>query len=161
MVCQGCTCTYRYGGIHVEAEVFTPWMIELLQITMPRCGILQQHEWPNSCNVNLYEHGGMSVGWHSDDESLFQGKFNDTRIISLSLGATRKFEVRLNWPDVGEKPVRQLLLSDGDLCTMEGMLQKHYQHRVPNEGNVRGARINLTWRWNVKHTPQCPASRRR
>ena len=26
------------------------------------------------------------------------------RIISLSLGATRKFELRLNWPEAGVKP---------------------------------------------------------
>ena len=68
------------------------------------------------CNSN------RSSGWHSDDERLFQGKFRDcrtvkdvpgvilsrtvsscvhpvSRIISLSLGATRKFELRRNWPE--------------------------------------------------------------
>ena len=30
------------------------------------------------------------------------------------------------------------MLGDGDLCTMEGMMQKHYQHRVPKENNIRG-----------------------
>jgi len=161
MVNPGCVCVYGYGGIQVQPEVFPQWMADLMELTMPHCGIFNRAEWPNCCNLNLYEHGGMSVGWHSDDERLFQGKFQDIRIISLSLGVTRKFELRSNWPDPGERPVRQMALGNGDLCTMEGMMQKHFQHRVPNEGNISGARINLTWRWVARHSPQCPAQRRR
>jgi alkylated DNA repair dioxygenase AlkB len=136
-------------------------MTDMMKIVMPKCGFNDPSIWPNSCNLNLYEDGGMSVGWHSDDESLFQGKFNDICIISLSLGAGRKFELRANWPAEGERPVQYIILGDGDLCTMEGMTQKHFQHRVPKENNVTAPRINLTWRWTVKHTPKCPASRRR
>jgi len=161
MVCQGCACTYKYGSVQVDPEVYPPWMLELMEMTMPLCGIPNREAWPNSCNLNLYEDGAMSVGWHSDDERLFNGKFQDIRIISLSFGARRKFELRPNWPAPGEKPVYQMQLGDGDLCTMEGMMQKHYQHRVPKEGYVQGPRINLTWRWTTRHTPQCPASRRR
>jgi len=101
------------------------------------------------------------VGWHSDDEPLFQGKFRDIMIISLSLGVKRKFELRFNWPEEGEKPVRSFQLGSGDLMTMEGMTQKHMMHRVPKEENVKGSRINLTWRWVIKHTPKCPVGRSR
>ena len=49
---------------------------------------------PNSCNVNRYDTGKDFVGWHSDDEKLFS-TFNDqTMIVSLSLGASRTFEIR-------------------------------------------------------------------
>jgi alkylated DNA repair dioxygenase AlkB len=157
----GCDCKYRYGRIEVEPQIFPPWMLQLMSVLMPLAGISDPSRWPNSCNLNLYEDGGMSVGWHSDDESLFQGKFNDIRIISFSLGVRRKFEIRANWPEEGERPIRTIMLGDGDLCTMEGMLQKHFQHRVPKEGNIDGERINLTWRWVVKHTPRCPATRMR
>jgi len=157
----GCSCIYRYGRIEVEPQQFPPWMLQMMAVIMPLAGINDPTGWPNSCNVNLYEDGGMSVGWHSDDESLFQGKFQDIRIISLSLGVTRKFEIRANWPGEGERPVRSIMLGDGDICTMEGMLQKHFQHRVPKEGNIDGERINLTWRWVAKHTPRCPVSRTR
>merc|ERR1719499_1764172 len=136
-------------------------MVEVMQTVMPYCGLPDMANWPNSCNLNLYEDGGMSVGWHSDDERLFQGKFQDIRILSLSLGVTRKFELRANWPEEGENPILGMMLGNGDLLTMEGMTQKHYQHRVPKEGNVRGPRINLTWRWIVKHNPQCAADRQR
>jgi len=160
MVKRGCTCTYRYGQIEVPPLEYPPWMLELMGVVMPCCGLKDRNDWPDSCNVNLYTDGGMSVGWHSDDEQLFQGKFRDILIISLSLGVKRKFELRLNWPDDDEKPVRRFMLGSGDLMTMEGMTQKHMQHRVPKEDNINGARINLTWRWVVKHTPKCPTCRR-
>merc|ERR1712187_157933 len=156
MVAEGCTCTYRYGGIQVQPQIFPPWMLALMQAVMPRCGLGPGASLPNSCNLNLYEDGNMSVGWHSDDEPLFQGKFRDCRIISLSLGTRRRFELRLNWPGEQEQPLIWLQLGNGDLCTMEGMPQKHLQHRVAKEANVSGARINLTWRWIVKHDPRCP-----
>mmetsp|Transcript_78854 Transcript_78854/g.203118 ORF Transcript_78854/g.203118 Transcript_78854/m.203118 type:complete len:130 (-) Transcript_78854:66-455(-) len=128
---------------------------------MPLCGLPSQADWPDSCNLNLYEDGGASVGWHSDDERLFQGKFVDIRIISLSFGQKRKFELRANCPEEGEKAVKRIMLGSGDLMTMEGMTQKHFQHRVPKEACAAGARINLTWRWILKHNPQCPAGRTR
>merc|ERR1711972_757559 len=148
-------------GIEVEPQTYPPWMLQIMTVIMPLAGLPDANSWPNSCNLNLYEDGGMSVGWHSDDESLFQGKFQDCRIISFSPGAKRKFELRANWPEEGEKPVRVIMLGDGDLCTMEGMVQKHFMHRVPREGGVDGPRINMTWRYNVKHTPRCPAARSR
>merc|ERR1711974_198328 len=92
MGASGCTCTYRYGGVEVAPQEFPPWMQELMQEAMPYCGFKTPTEWPNGCNLNLYEDGGMSVGWHADDERLFQGRFLDCRIISLSLGQKRKFE---------------------------------------------------------------------
>jgi len=49
----------------------------------------------------------------------------------------------------------RLRLSDGDICTMEGLLQKHYRHRVPVERPSMAPRINLTWRW-VAHDSGCP-----
>merc|ERR1719171_772285 len=97
----------------------------------------------------------MSVGWHADDEPLFQGKFSDCSIISLSLGAMRTFEIRVNHPEDGERPLIKTKLRSGDLLTMEGMLQKYYQHRIPKEA-AQGPRINLTWRWIKKHASNCP-----
>ncbi|CAK8997871.1 Alpha-ketoglutarate-dependent dioxygenase alkB homolog 3 (Alkylated DNA repair protein alkB homolog 3) (mAbh3) [Durusdinium trenchii] len=156
MVYFDCTCTYRYGRIEVEPQRYPPWMCTLMHWVMPCCGINEQKDWPNSCNLNLYQDGSASVGWHADDEHLFQGKNRDCRIISLSLGATRSFELRRNW---SEADTIRLPLTAGDLCTMEGMVQKHLQHRVPREDQVRAPRINLTWRWIVRHSPGCPARR--
>jgi len=117
--------------------------------------------WPNSANLNLYANSSQSVGWHADDESLFQGKFNDIRILSLSLGVKRTFQLRINHAEEWEKAIKVLPLGNGDLMTMEGMTQKHYNHRVPKEEVVSGERINLTWRWVRKHAPRCPIGRSR
>merc|ERR1719277_595418 len=97
---------------------------------MPYCGLNDPQSWPDCCNMNLYEDGGAGVGWHADDESLFQGKFQDILIVSLSFGVTRGFELRCNCPDEGDPRggLFRLLLSSGDIMTMEGMTQKHMQH---------------------------------
>lgn len=156
MVAPGCECPYNYGGIEVKAQVFPTWMFEVMRIYMPLCGFAEQSKWPNSCNLNLYENGSQSVGWHADDEALFQGLRNDIRILSLSLGQRRKFRLKKTWPQEGEEPdCHTFMLSSGMLCTMEGMVQKHYQHCVPKEKEDLGPRINLTWRWIVKHHKVC------
>lgn len=154
MTNKTCTCRYRYGGAEVPPEPYPDWMQEILAACMPLCGLTRPTEWPNSCNLNLYIDGQHSVGWHADNESLFQGKAKDCRIISLSLGQTRRFELQSKG-----SLVHRLDLSDGDLCTMEGMMQKYYTHRVPKD-NARGIkeRINLTWRWVVAHNPDCAAA---
>jgi alkylated DNA repair dioxygenase AlkB len=160
MVKEGCTCKYRYGSVEVPPETYPPWMHDILSVYMPFCGIQDPADWPNGCNVNLYENGSHAVGWHSDDEILFQGRFRDIRILSLSLGQPRKFELRKNWPEEGEEADMRMTLGCGALCTMEGMTQKHYMHRVPRDSDNLGPRINLTWRWVVKHTGNCPLNRR-
>lgn len=159
MVGPHCDCHYCYGRFFVAPVPYPPWMVSLMEWIMPCCGINDSSQWPNSCNLNLYEGGDMSVGWHADDEQLFQGKFRDCKIISLSLGAARSFELRANWSSSDDATLN-LMLGDGDLCTMEGMVQKYFQHRVPRE-NLKGARINLTWRWILKHSTRCPAARAR
>ena len=133
MAANGCHCIYRYGGVEVRPQAFPTWMAEVLEAYMPYCGINDPTQWPDSCNVNLYENGAQSVGWHSDDEALFQGGQRDIRIVSLSLGQRRRFCLKLNWPEEGERPVQKLLLDSGCLCTMEGMVQKHFAHEVHKE----------------------------
>lgn len=151
MVSGGCTCTYKYGGVDVSPQPFPSWMEEIMSVYMPLCGIKSRADWPNSCNLNLYVDGSMAVGWHADDEKLFQGRQRGVRIISASFGATRTFEYRCVPPEPGSG---RLNLHDGDVCTMEGLSQKHYQHRIPRE-DASGPRINLTWRWVVVHRVEC------
>lgn len=153
-----CSCKYGYGGMQIKPIPFPPWMHDIMELIMPLCGLRDRSEWPNSCNLNLYENQDHSVSWHADNEKLFNGKFQDCPIISLSLGQERSFEFKA--PGIPEEPERQysgkLQLRDGDLCTMEGMFQKYYQHRVPRTDKKVKARINITWRWLVEHFDDCP-----
>eukprot|EP00927_Polykrikos_kofoidii_P019330 TRINITY_DN19023_c0_g1_i1.p1 TRINITY_DN19023_c0_g1~~TRINITY_DN19023_c0_g1_i1.p1 ORF type:complete len:343 (-),score=38.42 TRINITY_DN19023_c0_g1_i1:120-1148(-) len=158
MVAERCRCKYRYGGVEVDPSEFPPWMEELLEVCMPLCGIRGRARWPNCCNLNLYEDGGMTVGWHADDEELFQGSSSDCPIVSFSLGQARTFELKPTDSKEGEPATCKIEIRSGDLLTMEGLTQKHYLHRVPRQ-KTAGPRINLTWRWIRKHQARCPLSR--
>merc|ERR1712129_417707 len=94
------------------------------------------------------------MGWHADDEPIFQAAVQDALIMSLSLGATRAFELRPRHSDLTDGV--RVLLHDGDLCAMEGLCQKHYRHCVPLQEDEFNNRINLTWRYIVRHQPHCP-----
>mmetsp|Transcript_86790 Transcript_86790/g.156319 ORF Transcript_86790/g.156319 Transcript_86790/m.156319 type:complete len:636 (-) Transcript_86790:146-2053(-) len=150
-----CRCTYRYGGTSWKQVTMEPWFLKITERVREACGI---QEIPNSCNANLYVDGNQLVGWHSDNEPLFDAARRDALIISLSLGAGRMFQVHPN-DTPGE--ITEIRLKDGDLCTMEGLMQKHYKHRVPTDRSVQEARINLTWRWIVRHDAGCPSEDRR
>ncbi|CAK9116247.1 unnamed protein product [Durusdinium trenchii] len=77
-----CAGRYRYGGATVPPTAFTDWMSEVMSSCMPLCGLPSAADWPNSCNLNLYMDGEHSVGWHADDEVLFQGKVQDCRLLA-------------------------------------------------------------------------------
>lgn len=132
---------YSYGGTKWQPIAFPDWFVDLTRQVSDACGLSSM---PDSCNANWYSNGADSVGWHADDEPLFDSIRNDTLIVSLSLGASRSFQFR---PNEAPKRITKVLLEHGDLCTMEGLFQKHYKHCVPKEPEVQDPRINLTWRW--------------
>eukprot|EP00746_Dinoflagellata_sp_MGD_P057114 gnl/MRDRNA2_/MRDRNA2_24614_c0_seq1.p1 gnl/MRDRNA2_/MRDRNA2_24614_c0~~gnl/MRDRNA2_/MRDRNA2_24614_c0_seq1.p1 ORF type:complete len:452 (-),score=63.11 gnl/MRDRNA2_/MRDRNA2_24614_c0_seq1:373-1728(-) len=165
----GCTCDYTYGDTRVNgtnkvpSESFANCMEDLtaliFQSMTPK---LPSAHWPNSANLNYYADGLQSVGWHSDDERLFNGKEKDCPIVSLSLGARREFWIALK--EEGQmEPVKESIIEndllDGDLVSMEGLLQKHSVHFVAREPRQRAeiwpGRINVTWRWVVNHKRNC------
>lgn len=127
------------------------------------------------CNLNYYPRGG-GVGFHADDEFLFDGLRRPVRIVSLSLTppssdksgfGARKFQVRRKQEGedgntAHEKyndDVTEVMLKHGDIMTMEGYFQKHYLHSVwpgdskeyMDHAHTQGERINLTWRAIVQH----------
>ena len=156
LTANGCQCYYGYSGHQIESAPFPIWMPALMKEVMEKCDV-DSKDWPNSCNLNLYEDENNSVGWHADNEELFQGTKEHTRIISLSLGAPRTFGVKGNKHYRGPVSLMQVVLFNGDLLIMDGMAQKHLVHSVlkedartwPHKG--QGPRINLTWRWTKKH----------
>ena len=148
MVATGCQCAYCYGRFTVPPQPFPVWMEQLMTGLMPILGIHNESERPNSCNLNKYETGQEAVGWHADDEDLFHSPgHKDVRIISLSLGSPRTFQLKSKGKG---SPIVSIRLRSGDLCVMEGATQQHYLHRVPVE-DATGPRVNLTWRWIVSH----------
>ena len=94
----------------------------------------------NGCLLNLYRHGDDRMGWHADDEPEIDQR---APIASLSLGATRDFQLRHR-----STPQRRmsLALADGDLLVMHPGCQSRWMHSVPKRRKVQTTRINLTFR---------------
>jgi len=103
--------------------------------------------WPNSCHIDRFSpDDGMD--YRSDDDPMFQGTVQNCAVICLSLGSKRIFSVRRIGEVKAKNTACQFDLEGGDLCTMEGMTQLYYHHKLSHQG---GARLNLTFRWIVNH----------
>ena len=97
----------------------------------------------NCVLLNLYRDGQDSMGWHSDDEPELGP---DPSVASLSLGATRRFQLRRR----RDRRTRvDLDLRHGSLLVMGPPTQAHWQHAVPKRPKASGAgpRVNLTFRY--------------
>lgn len=94
----------------------------------------------NSVLANLYRDGRDSMGWHSDDEPELGP---EPVIASLSLGATRRFQLRHR---TRRNERCELELTNGSLLVMAGSTQQFWQHQVSKTRRPVGPRINLTFR---------------
>eukprot|EP01012_Entosiphon_sulcatum_P031501 TRINITY_DN3991_c0_g1_i1.p1 TRINITY_DN3991_c0_g1~~TRINITY_DN3991_c0_g1_i1.p1 ORF type:complete len:290 (+),score=54.47 TRINITY_DN3991_c0_g1_i1:33-872(+) len=138
-------CVYSYAGRDCMPKPFTPELLEvkaLVEKALPDGAVCF-----NACLLNLYENGTRSIGMHSDDEkSLRPG----TPIASLSLGATRFFDIKPIAHAGSVVPPRQaksrLTLAHGCMVLMAGDTQKNYKHGVPVQKSVMAPRVNLTFR---------------
>ena len=179
-----CTCEYGYSDTWQPRAMSTEFQRILADMTDHVQRATGRRF--NACNLNYYP-AGAGVGYHADDEYLFDGLQRDTCIVSLSLcrglddgllAGARKFLVRPKHLPEEEKHANdnqhtkyhpdELVLKHGDLVTMEGMFQKHYLHCIwpgdsprdhANDPFCTGERINLTWRTIVQHLDGSEACR--
>jgi alkylated DNA repair dioxygenase AlkB len=79
------------------------------------------------------------VGWHADNEP---GLGRNPVIASLSLGATRRFQLKHR--QSGQRVA--IDLTHGSCLIMGGATQHHWLHQVPKTARPVGPRINLTFR---------------
>jgi alkylated DNA repair dioxygenase AlkB len=77
---------YRYSGAIHTGCGWPEWFKPLLHQVNEAC---ETHF--NGCLLNLYRHGDDRMGWHADDEPEIDQR---APIASLSLGATRDFQLR-------------------------------------------------------------------
>jgi alkylated DNA repair dioxygenase AlkB len=93
--------------------------------------------------LNRYRDGRDSVAWHGDHDGT-----GDPRkvVASLSLGATREFDLRPK-RESGLRPRTIAVdVGHGDLIVMAGATQRNWEHRVRKDPCVHDERINLTFR---------------
>ena len=93
--------------------------------------------------LNRYRDGRDAVAWHGDRDGR-----QDARLIvgSLSLGATRLFQLRpKKQSGLRHHPIN-VEVAHGDLVVMAGDTQLYWEHRVPRDPRISEERINLTFR---------------
>lgn len=98
----------------------------------------------NTVLLNLYRNERDHVSWHSDKYTHPDDVKN---IVSISLGETRKFQVKHKF-DKSLPPI-SVELMPGSLVIMKDMQQK-WLHRIALSTKPKGQRINLTFRNVVK-----------
>ena len=128
--------TYAYSGITHEP---LPWPKPLASLRERLCEAIGLDF--NSVLGNHYRDGNDGMGWHSDDEPELG---DDPVIASLSLGATRRFQLRHRTRR--DLETQSLALSHGSLLVMSGPTQHHWKHALPKTRTCHDVRINLTFR---------------
>ena len=160
MVDKGCTCTYKYGHSKPWKSTLWPKWVKNAALAIEERFKLPVHSL-NSCNGNRYATEQQQLHWHKDNEGICvqEAFMRDVFIASLSFGASREFCIRKNFDKQGSFP--PVLLEDGDLFTMEGLMQETHEHCVkPSSGETSKSddtvRYNLIFRSIKRHLQGCP-----
>ena len=125
---------YVYSGVERMAHP----MNEILSEIRRRCEVAANSKF-NSVLVNFYRDGSAGMGWHSDNEAI-NGR--EPTIASVSLGATRRFDLRHR----ETKQTVKVDLDSGSLLVMSGLSQQCWVHQIAKTAKPVGPRINLTFR---------------
>lgn len=126
---------YSYSGITMHPIAWSP----LVWLLKEEVETIAQHSF-TSVLLNLYRNEKDSNGWHADDEKELG---RDPIIASISLGETRKFQIK----HTTNRNIKcDILLEHGSLLLMKEGAQVHYKHQLPKATQPKNARINLTFR---------------
>lgn len=127
--------SYRYSGLTHQPLPWTSLLAEVRRRVERQVG-----ESLNGVLLNLYRDGQDAMGWHSDDEPELGP---EPLVVSLNLGATRRFDLRRK----GSARIEHSLeLAHGSLLVMSGPTQHHWQHQIARTRKVLTPRLNLTFR---------------
>ena len=93
--------------------------------------------------LNRYRDGRDAVAWHGDRDGT-----RDARLVvaSLSLGATREFQLRPKKESGLRHDPVSVDVAHGDLIVMAGDTQLYWEHRVKRDPRITGERLNVTFR---------------
>lgn len=119
---------YRYSGIDHVAQGWPPGLVSLRDRISRECSVNF-----NFVLLNRYRDGSDAMGWHRDDEPALTGP-----VASLSLGATRRFRLRLQ----DRTDSLALDLSHGALLVHE----RYLPHTLTKTRRSVGERVNLSFR---------------
>lgn len=127
---------YSYSGLTLHPLPWTETLLTIKARVDEAAGVTF-----NSVLLNLYRDGRDSNGWHQDNEPELG---RNPVIASVSLGATRRFQMRHKRR--ADLPRFDIDLEHGSLLLMSGPTQHFWQHQIPKTAKPVGQRINLTFR---------------
>ena len=145
---KGVKADYSFGHKKYKPNCFDDGLAELgrffyfltfyiILCFVPRAATLLHTFTLNSFNLAKYVNSFIKLGWHSDDEKIF----NPNIICSFSMFATGVFCIRNKR---NKKLVLETELTDFTVCWMVGkQFQANYEHCITK---VFGYRLNVTWR---------------
>ncbi len=126
---------YSYSNITMTPH---QWTAPLLAIKKDIESLIKHHF--TTVLLNLYRDGKDSNGWHADNEKELG---SNPIIASLSLGATRVFQIKNNTNTDDKLSIE---LEHGSLLIMKEDSQLFYKHQLPKTKKQINERINLTFR---------------
>ena len=127
---------YSYSGVELKPIPWTPQIEFLNNMYSQELGLMPF----NTVLLNYYRNARDSVGFHSDDEPELGV---DPTILSVSLGATRTFQLRRK---DASREIISVDLHHGSTLVMYGNCQRTWCHSIPKSMSSVGPRINLTFR---------------
>ena len=126
---------YSYSGLTMQPHAWNPTMMFIKE----KVDKISEQNF-TTVLANLYRNEKDSNGWHADNEKELG---RDPIIASISLGETRKFQIKHHT----NKEIKcNLELTHGSLLLMKEGSQIHYKHQLPKSTSPKNARINLTFR---------------
>jgi len=96
----------------------------------------------NGILINKYKTGEDYISAHSDDEK----NLDDSGVVSISYGATRKFRIR---DKKTKKIIKDFALESYSIIQMGGKFQQEFTHEVPIERKIKDERISFTFRRHI------------
>ncbi|MEM9149880.1 MAG: alpha-ketoglutarate-dependent dioxygenase AlkB [Cyanobacteria bacterium P01_F01_bin.3] len=133
------TYSYSNGRVILTAEPWPHWLESLRDVIEITTG----YSFPLVIG-NRYDSGRDHIGWHDDGRTELGPM---PAISSLSLGETRRFQVRRKPSYQGEiTPITTFELKHGDLIVMPPGFQEGYKHKLMKETRECRTRVNWTFR---------------
>ncbi|GAB6386610.1 alpha-ketoglutarate-dependent dioxygenase AlkB family protein [Stutzerimonas marianensis] len=132
---------YRYSGLVHQPLPWSPLLADIRDRLQQSTGLSL-----NGVLLNFYRDGQDAMGWHSDDEPELGP---EPVVVSLNLGATRRFDLRRKGCSRIE---HSLPLEHGSLLVMRGPTQHHWQHQIARTRRVSEPRVNLTFRQIIRES---------
>lgn len=135
---------YTFAGVNYQGSNDLPDCVKKMLdwANTLQCGTF------NQVLINWYHDGMSYIGSHSDDETqLLPG----SPILSISLGATRKFRIRKILPGKSANPiVKDIDLYNNEYLIMLSPMQQYFKHEIVKvagkKAKMIGPRINITFR---------------